>query len=226
MTRYLPTAMAALALTLFACKKAPPAATLADPGPSSGAPKNAPIVPGFAGGQITTAITPSAPATDTPHNVAAVDDAPKFYESIGTSEPEVTSIAVTQTAPPVVLTFTTSVAIQPVQANNITGSMWDITGNFMSGFLWGVAVAAHQVEGYNTNNDWWSFETFCNGFWEPINTCFPKFIRDSGRATDHFSLFADSDLDKARDLGSNTFRMSIEWSRIEPSNGVYSVTAM
>ena len=92
-------------------------------------------------------------------------------------------IAVQQTAQPITLTFTTSVVAQTVQTNNVTGTMWDITGNFVPGFLWGVAVAAHQVEGYNTNSDWWMFETFCNGFWEAISTCFPKFIRDSGRAT-------------------------------------------
>ena len=26
---------------------------------------------------------------------------------------------------------------------------------FPTGFLWGTATAAHQIEGANTNNDWW-----------------------------------------------------------------------
>ena len=26
------------------------------------------------------------------------------------------------------------------------------------GFVWGVAGAAHQIEGGNWNNDWWAFE--------------------------------------------------------------------
>ena len=29
---------------------------------------------------------------------------------------------------------------------------------FPQDFLWGTATAAHQVEGQNTNNDWWQWE--------------------------------------------------------------------
>ena len=29
---------------------------------------------------------------------------------------------------------------------------------FPSGFYWGTATAAHQVEGNNLNNDWWAWE--------------------------------------------------------------------
>ena len=30
--------------------------------------------------------------------------------------------------------------------------------HFPRGFLWGTATAAHQVEGNNTNNNWWKWE--------------------------------------------------------------------
>ncbi|RMH40463.1 MAG: glycosyl hydrolase family protein, partial [Gammaproteobacteria bacterium] len=30
--------------------------------------------------------------------------------------------------------------------------------HFPPGFLWGTATASHQVEGNNTNNQWWAFE--------------------------------------------------------------------
>ena len=30
--------------------------------------------------------------------------------------------------------------------------------SFPVGFTWGTATAAHQIEGGNTNNDWWEFE--------------------------------------------------------------------
>ena len=29
---------------------------------------------------------------------------------------------------------------------------------FPKGFLWGTATSSHQVEGDNTNNQWWRFE--------------------------------------------------------------------
>ena len=32
------------------------------------------------------------------------------------------------------------------------------TYHFPRGFLWGTATAAHQVEGNNTNNQWWKWE--------------------------------------------------------------------
>ena len=32
------------------------------------------------------------------------------------------------------------------------------TFHFPRGFLWGTATASHQVEGNNTNNNWWAWE--------------------------------------------------------------------
>ena len=33
------------------------------------------------------------------------------------------------------------------------------TINFPDGFIWGTATAAHQVEGNNTNNNWYEIES-------------------------------------------------------------------
>ncbi len=70
-------------------------------------------------------------------------------------------------------------------------------------FLWGTATSAHQVEGWNEHNDWWEWEQ--------------RFHR-SLAACDFAKRFED-DLDLARALGTNSFRFSIEWSRVEPREG-------
>jgi beta-glucosidase len=74
---------------------------------------------------------------------------------------------------------------------------------FPEGFLWGTATSAHQVEGGNVHNDWWEFE---------------KRFTPSGAACDFLNRF-EEDLDRARALGTNAFRFSVEWSRIEPRPG-------
>lgn len=70
-------------------------------------------------------------------------------------------------------------------------------------FLWGTATSAHQVEGGNVHSDWWAFE---------------QRFTPSGRACDFVRLF-EEDLDRARALGTNAFRFSLEWARIEPHPG-------
>lgn len=88
---------------------------------------------------------------------------------------------------------------------------------FPSNFLWGTATAAHQVEGQNFNNTWWEWEQR------------PGQIRHGGSsrlACDWWGGRFEEDFDRARDLGTNTHRMSIEWSRIEPVQGVFDQAAI
>jgi beta-glucosidase len=80
---------------------------------------------------------------------------------------------------------------------------------FPKGFLWGCATAAHQVEGNNTNNNWWEWEQEGGHI---------KGGDVSGLACDHYNRF-DSDFALAQELGHNAHRLSIEWSRIEPEEG-------
>lgn len=80
---------------------------------------------------------------------------------------------------------------------------------FPDGFLWGCAVSAHQVEGNNTNNNWWKWE-------QEGHT-----LDLSGVACDHYNRY-EEDFDIAKKLNLNTFRTSIEWSRIEPREGVWN----
>ncbi len=86
------------------------------------------------------------------------------------------------------------------------------------GFLWGVATAAHQNEGDNTANQW--------ALWEQR----PGRVyagQRSGRALGWWDLeTAAADFDRAAELGLNSLRLSVEWSRIEPEQGVFDPSAL
>ena len=87
---------------------------------------------------------------------------------------------------------------------------------FPAGFLWGAATSAHQVEGGNTNNDWWRFEhrpgAVLGG-------------RCSGDACRHLEFF-DQDFALAQADGHNAHRFSLEWSRLELSPGRFDPGAV
>ena len=89
------------------------------------------------------------------------------------------------------------------------------TTDFPEGFLWGTATAAHQVEGGNTNNDWWAFEH------TPGSGC----AESSGDACDSW-LRWEEDADLVAGLGLDNYRFSVEWSRIEPADGEFSRAAL
>jgi len=86
---------------------------------------------------------------------------------------------------------------------------------FPDGFLWGTATAAHQVEGGNVNNDWWAFEHGGDSL------C----VESSGDACDSWHRWPE-DLDLVAGLGFGSYRFSLEWSRIEPAEGEWSVAAV
>jgi len=86
---------------------------------------------------------------------------------------------------------------------------------FPEGFVWGVAAASHQIEGGNWNNDWWEFEH------RPDTQC----VEPSGDCTNSFHLYAD-DVALVREHGFAAYRFSIEWSRIEPEDGEFSIAAL
>jgi beta-glucosidase len=90
-----------------------------------------------------------------------------------------------------------------------------VTITFPDGFVWGVASAAHQIEGGNWNNDWWAWEH------APDTRC----VEVSGDACDSLNRF-DSDIALVREFGFESYRFSIEWSRIEPEDGEFSRAAL
>ncbi len=83
------------------------------------------------------------------------------------------------------------------------------------GFLWGSATSAHQVEGGNTNNDWWDFEH------DPATAA----VQSSGDGIDHLHAYAE-DFALLSSLGHNAHRLSLEWSRLEPAPGEFSRAAV
>jgi len=78
-------------------------------------------------------------------------------------------------------------------------------------FLWGVATAAHQIEGNNLGSDYWLLEHLApTSFVEPSGDCCDSWQR---WPEDH-ALVAG--------LGLNAYRFSVEWARVEPAEGAFS----
>jgi len=81
---------------------------------------------------------------------------------------------------------------------------------FPKDFFWGAATSAYQVEGDNIHSDWWAWEKRVN-------------LKDrSGSACRHHDLF-EKDFDLAKSLHHNCHRLSIEWARVEPEEGKFSL---
>lgn len=87
--------------------------------------------------------------------------------------------------------------------------------SFPKGFLWGASTAGHQIEGNNYNSDVWVAE----------NVKPTIYAEPSGDACNSLELWPQ-DLDLVRSLGLNTYRFSLEWPRIEPEPGMFSMAAL
>ncbi len=82
---------------------------------------------------------------------------------------------------------------------------------FPNGFLWGASTASFQVEGGIENNDW--AEASREGR-----------VPKAGQGADQYRLY-EKDFDLAKNMGHNAHRLSLEWSRIEPEEGQFSIEA-
>jgi len=80
----------------------------------------------------------------------------------------------------------------------------------MEKFLWGTATSSHQVEGGNFYNDWWE--------WEKLGKIKTK--DSSHPACDHYNRYRE-DFELIKFLNNNSYRFSIEWSRIEKREGEF-----
>lgn len=114
------------------------------------------------------------------------------------------------------------------------------TAKLKSVKFWGASTSAHQVEGRN-HNQWsvWELahasELAANApeklaHWLPRWDDIKQAATDpanyvSGIAIDHYDRYAE-DFDIAAQLNLNSFRFSIEWSRIEPEEGRWDEAAI
>jgi beta-glucosidase len=87
--------------------------------------------------------------------------------------------------------------------------------HFPDAFSWGTSTSAYQIEGGNTNTDWWRFER-AEGT-TAVEVC--------GDACDSWNRY-EEDLDILASLGLNAFRLSVEWARVEPEQGNFSTEAL
>lgn len=78
-------------------------------------------------------------------------------------------------------------------------------------FIWGAATAAHQIEGGNTNSDFWAVE----------HSGHSHFTEPSGDACDSYHRYP-TDIRLLAEAGLKAYRFSIEWARIEPAQGEFS----
>ncbi len=110
---------------------------------------------------------------------------------------------------------------------------------FPKKFMWGASTSAHQVEG-GQHNQWtvWELDNAKSlaarapyhyedlDSWSRVReqaTTPSNYV--SGRAVDHYNRYAD-DFDLLTQLNLNTFRFSIEWSRVEPEQGKWDAAAI
>jgi beta-glucosidase len=120
--------------------------------------------------------------------------------------------------------------------NRLTSELRDL---FPDDFIWGSSVSAHQVEGGNINQ-WtiWEqehaaeFSKSAEERWSSLpiwgaikNDAAKPESYISGDAVNHRKLFKQ-DFIINKQLGLNTLRFSIEWSRIEPEEGVFDIEAI
>jgi beta-glucosidase len=83
-------------------------------------------------------------------------------------------------------------------------------------FLWGAASAAFQTEGSPADSDWnrWHRQK-----WHT------KDGTTADKAADFWNLYHE-DILLAKNMGANSYRLSIAWERIEPQKGVWDEAAL
>ena len=92
---------------------------------------------------------------------------------------------------------------------------------FPKGFVWGVASAAHQVEGNHTSNNWaeWEKGNYPDDKPHILNN------EKAGLACDHWNRYPE-DIRLMQDLGVSSYRFSVSWDKIMPQEGIIDSMAL
>lgn len=88
-------------------------------------------------------------------------------------------------------------------------------------FMWGSATASHQIEGHCTNNNWYQFESAVDAWGKQRILNGQK----AGICCDSWNLYKQ-DTQLMKELSLNSYRFSVEWSKIEPQQGVFDENAL
>lgn len=103
---------------------------------------------------------------------------------------------------------------------------------FPEGFLWGAATASHQIEGGLTNN-WTNWESNnalrlskegirpSGGNVNSLAKNPENYLSNSKYSPQSFKYW-ERDLEVIKKLGLKAYRLSVEWSRIQPKKGEFS----
>ena len=96
--------------------------------------------------------------------------------------------------------------------------------NFPDQFFWGCATSSHQIEG-GTNNDWSEWEKSPRRLAELTKLGLAHQDYISGQGSNSYEM-QNADIACLKELGVNSYRFSLEWSRIEPEPGKFDQQAM
>lgn len=95
---------------------------------------------------------------------------------------------------------------------------------FPKGFLWGASTASHQVEGGLTN-DWSEWEKSPRRLADLEARGLEVKEYQSGLAANSWDSF-EADIACLKQINASVYRFSIEWSRVEPKEGIYNEEAI
>lgn len=87
--------------------------------------------------------------------------------------------------------------------------------SFPDGFLWGTGTAGHQIEGNNIHSQRWNEEL-------ADRVRYPEVSAEACGSWERFRR----DARLAAECGSQVYRFSVEWARIEPKEGHFNAAAL